>query len=1558
MGDVTNVVGADSLVTGRVLAVSHRLFPFGRDMNKAAPWSIKGVDFDARDAAKEAARRAGMSLGEWLNDVISEQARDLGVNFEDVDEEGRLEAVTARLASMSGKGNRSLRRNDPSDDFDAPRRRSAPQRPRAQIRETQYSRPSRGRDNIGEPEHESFGNAEALLDAAIRAYERGASRGEQATAEISKVSRRLENIEHRLTSSYDEPEVRGGDKYARLEARLEALTRDKESEKSERSIRGLERRLEEMAERIDAGRAQPVPQPVQVERDSDVVRIESKLNRLIDTLDAPRRALEPPVANPDVLRLESKLNRLIDTLDTPAPRRAMEPARYAPAPEYIPAPAATRDRAPSPAAKPLKPAGPDAVGDAIAQITRRQRDLDANPRGRAPLAPQSSVARAPAVWSPAPQTAPVQSDPALQALRADVAALTRQIEDNHRAFAERDADRREAPERPDPAVANLKIEIAALHRRLEETQREVVARIDEQSRVAERHAVPAQPDPALAALRNEISQLNRQLEEGQRAVVARIDEQSRAGLAPAKPDPSIAALKSELVGLNRRLEEGQRAVVARIDEQARVERPPSPEMDSLRQRIDEMSRSLTTLAPRDAVASLDGAIRSLGQRVEESLRDHSKENLLRPIADLAGDLKRGLAEVASQNGVESVERAIRDLGEKIEHGAKGAVDARAVAEIHAQTKDIRDLLQKAITRPAPTETIERQIAKLTDRLDLVSQAGLDDATRARLIAELPPVVDTAPSGMIELLAKRIDDLGRKIDDAVSQAGASDQLDELARRIDDVHASLAARGEAVVSQVDTSALEKMMRDIAGKLERPSLSASAPVAALDTSHIEDMLRTMGARFEDAPRGVEARVVEELRDEVSRLTKVVESNGRSGGELSALEDIRRDMARLFELAESPPPEATDNGAIAELRDQFGALANRLDRVDDGARALGSLENAIGELAHRIDDARTFAADAAEAAARNAAQVTISEALARLPLASTPAGLSEEVTRDLADLRSNQESIDRRTYSTLTAVHETLEKVVDRIAILEEEIGDPRSGSMLAVGDAPVFAPAAPSLAAVAPKIPSVSINASETSAPSPFAAGAFDELLEPGANPPRMSNGARPIQIAPSEPNSNASKPSEANKLIEAARRAAQANAAAAPQVSATRDGKAARAREKSTVDQAQADVIARARAAEKVWPGLAGRGDQDGVAASGGLSRVKSFFSARRLPVVLVGVIAVAAVSGWQVMGRHSGPPIAEVIDMTSGGSPSRAPDANDAPAKSVDPAKRDGASLERPIGQSSFTSPTDSKPGSQAANRSMTDPAPVGTIGSGAFIGAPAMPTTRGGTLQSAAASGDASAQYELGARYADGRSGPRDPKQAVDWFTKAAHQNLAPAQYRLGSMYERGLTGERDPAKARDWYKKAADAGNVRAMHNMAVLSAEGSDGKPDYPMAASWFRQAAEYGVRDSQYNLAILYARGLGIDQNLVQSWAWFAIAAAQGDTDAAKKQEDVGARLDSKQLEQARTIVAAFRPRTPAKAANEVAEPVGGWDAAGKADAKRDFGPVPAVKPAMPKGKVTSL
>ena len=190
-----------------------------------------------------------------------------------------------------------------------------------------------------------------------------------------------------------------------------------------------------------------------------------------------------------------------------------------------------------------------------------------------------------------------------------------------------------------------------------------------------------------------------------------------------------------------------------------------------------------------------------------------------------------------------------------------------------------------------------------------------------------------------------------------------------------------------------------------------------------------------------------------------------------------------------------------------------------------------------------------------------------------------------------------------------------------------------------------------------------------------------------------------------------------------------------------------------------------------------------------------------------------------------------------------------------------------------------------------------------------LPASISPALRTAALANDPAAEYELGARYAEGRGMPQSLPDAVRWFERAADAGFAPAQFRLASLNEKGEGMKKDVQAARRLYLAAANKGHAKAMHNLAVLYAEGIDGKPDYKAASEWFRKAAGYGVTDSQYNLAILYARGIGIPANLAESYRWFALAAANGDTDAAKKRDEVAARLDQQALAAAKLAVQGF-------------------------------------------------
>lgn len=70
---------------------------------KIPSWQVKGVTFETREAVKAAAKKSGMTMGEWVNDrlhaaavsTISGKANLLAHRIED-----QLEAITAQLDDL------------------------------------------------------------------------------------------------------------------------------------------------------------------------------------------------------------------------------------------------------------------------------------------------------------------------------------------------------------------------------------------------------------------------------------------------------------------------------------------------------------------------------------------------------------------------------------------------------------------------------------------------------------------------------------------------------------------------------------------------------------------------------------------------------------------------------------------------------------------------------------------------------------------------------------------------------------------------------------------------------------------------------------------------------------------------------------------------------------------------------------------------------------------------------------------------------------------------------------------------------------------------------------------------------------------------------------------------------------------------------------------------------------------------------------------------------------------------------------------------------------------
>lgn len=187
----------------------------------------------------------------------------------------------------------------------------------------------------------------------------------------------------------------------------------------------------------------------------------------------------------------------------------------------------------------------------------------------------------------------------------------------------------------------------------------------------------------------------------------------------------------------------------------------------------------------------------------------------------------------------------------------------------------------------------------------------------------------------------------------------------------------------------------------------------------------------------------------------------------------------------------------------------------------------------------------------------------------------------------------------------------------------------------------------------------------------------------------------------------------------------------------------------------------------------------------------------------------------------------------------------------------------------------------------------------------------------AADQGHAGAQTSLGAMYVRGQGVPQNDAEAVRWFRMAADQGEALAQLGLGTMYSRGLGVPQDYAEAVRWYRLAANQGEASAQYNLGVAYRRGRGVVQDDAEAARWFRMAAEQGNADGQFNLGVAYGLGQGVTQDDVQAYMWLNLAAARSDGEgrklAAEARDQVAARLTPVQRARGQELARNWRPES---------------------------------------------
>lgn len=858
-----------------------------------------------------------------------------------------------------------------------------------------------------------------------------------------------------------------------------------------------------------------------------------------------------------------------------------------------------------------------------------------------------------------------------------------------------------------------------------------------------------------------------------------------------------------------------------------------------------------------------------------------------------------------------LQQQLRYITDQLEKLHRPSDLENAVGALREELAEIGKKLTEAMPRRA-VEALEAEIRALAQRIDQTRQCGVDPVTIA---------------GMERTLVEMREAL-RTLTPAENLAGLNEAIHGIARKIDLMATISQDPGSLQQLEAAITALRGIVSHVASNETLTKLGEEMRGLSAKIERVEHSPATAGA---DAISALEQRVAA-LADQLK---------ARAAGPLPPqLENL---VKAVNEKLDQIQLSRGDKAAFGHLEDRIVNLVEKLDASDTRLNHLGAVERGIADLLVRIEQVRA----AGWPSSQETAAASSVDALKR-------------------DISSTQESLE--------SVHGTLGQVVDRLAVIENDIrmnavsaatapkpqavpGDalpaPDSPAAKSTAQAqsapaqietPIAKPAilagepAPTPARPETAPPSAPVAAKgQTSAPAKTAkpSGLPAAMpVKPAVSMPAQRGGQRPIDPTlppdyPLEPGSGG--PRERISATSAAERIAESEAALGP------------ARTAAPGPAAQSNFIAAARrAAQAATPSFAPGATREELGKHNASTEEEEGKNggrlAKRVRSLLVGTsIVLIVIGGLNVVmnlldpSNHADTPT--TIPQPQSPARTKAVPENGSKTAPVEPGSqsslpRSGAEDDDDKADLAETTDVQKNSADKDDVTGSLPPVAASSPSSGPSE-LPFIPEKLPHALRAAAVARDAAAAYEIALRYLDGRGLTANLNEAARWMEHAAKGGLAPAQFRLGSLYEKGQGVKKDLTAARRLYQAAAEQGNAKAMHNLAVLYAEGIDGKPDYKQAALWFRRGADRGVADSQYNLAILYARGIGVTQNLAESYKWFSLAAAQGDKDSAGKRDEIAARLDQTSLTAARLAVQTWVAEPQPAKATAVKGPPGGWE-----------------------------
>jgi localization factor PodJL len=521
---------------------------------------------------------------------------------------------------------------------------------------------------------------------------------------------------------------------------------------------------------------------------------------------------------------------------------------------------------------------------------------------------------------------------------------------------------------------------------------------------------------SLAAPRSNADQLVLQSMAAEIASIRAVVMAEGANVPLGAIETPLASLTERIVRLTAReeIEPVPQPIVPPAPKRAAPPPPPSTGgLAALEQRLDEV-----TLTTASMVAGIQDELVRLGKhglRRDDAGVDQSFDRLDGRIRQL---------EAASEEPLGQIRDELRRLQATARTQAPDPLIGAGLSALEQKLDRIAGRISE------PLRMVHNAVTQLTRQRQ---QPSLDDQKLDQLFSEL--------SALKRGMANQSVNAGMR---GLAQAlvSISERIDGIAHRMQQENQPDGERDPKRKS------IEEEIEEIKSLLKE----AAAPC---DDSRVLDAIGQLErkiAALENSPQAL----MERLDRLQARLDQPQPAQGGGAPASGSTDLLLRNLAARLETMSMA--SAPDDGALQRLQQEIRTLTTKIDSIPAPAPVVappasgGQVEHALADLLRQFDGLK---ADVGDTAARAAAQAVREFQPPPLPAAPPPA--TAHLESAISQLRQAQAASEERTSRTLEALHDTLHRVVDRLATLNEAPAQSRQPA-----PAPVSAPIAAPMAA----------------------------------------------------------------------------------------------------------------------------------------------------------------------------------------------------------------------------------------------------------------------------------------------------------------------------------------------------------------------------------------------------------------------------------------------------------------------------------------------------------------